>query len=466
MNNRVSKIGKIIVMVCLVGFYSCGKEETLTVSTQEIELGKFGLNDQDTQAKFVISSSASWTLKCTQWLTTNVTSGGSGDTDVTISVAETSEERTGYITVENKDVSVVVTVIQRATELVASTLTVTPMSVEVEFDGKTSSGIQPTVKFTTNRAWTITDFPDWVAVSSEAGNAGTEITVTLTVSKLEQADGRIGSFKINAGTLSKTVAITQLAEDQNLDVSSTSIKVRSSGMALDGSQPTFIISTNKNWTITNLPNWITATPGKGNAGMDNLVTLTISSNTQMERTATFNVNAGYLTEYITVDQRATPALVGYRVTLGGGTNLSINETDNYWDIVTGEKTDESDWPTFFFTLNELFPTNVSDCILEFEYQVSGNFEALVWGDVGFRQFFYIGGVNDVNYMLWAIIVKSDKVDTDNEGLWRKFSEHMTTTVTEYGWGQAENAKDASFYLWGAGEVRFLIRNLKYIIATD
>jgi len=153
------------MLLCIVAFYSCEQEEkiTLTVSAEEIILGPFGLDDTDDAAVFEVNASGSWKLKHYSWLTPSVTSGESGTTLVSFTASSTKSERIGYITVvsdQNIKESVYITVIQVTEEMVASTLTVAPKSIIVDFEGKASAGSSPTITFSTNRDWTIEDLPD------------------------------------------------------------------------------------------------------------------------------------------------------------------------------------------------------------------------------------------------------------------------------------------------------------------
>ena len=210
MNSRISKI---IVIMCLAAVFSCKEEtkkETLTVSTQEILLGDTGLDNTDAAAVFEVTSSANWKLRHYTWLTPSVTSGESGTTRVSVTATATNAERIGYITVvsdDSRDVSVYITIRQVPEELVPSTLTVTPSSIHVDFEGKTSAGTSSTITISANKDWTITDLPDWITATPESGNAGTDIAIALTISSI--AGERTGSFMINAGYLSERVSIYQ-----------------------------------------------------------------------------------------------------------------------------------------------------------------------------------------------------------------------------------------------------------------
>lgn len=458
------KISQIIVMICLLAIYSCGKEEapkpTLTVSTQEIVLGNTGLDDTDKPAVFEINSSSGWMLKSTSWLTTDISSGKSGISQITVTASETTEERVGYITIESdqsEDVRAIITVKQLDIDLVASTLTVLPTSISVEFDGKTSEGNQPNVKISTNKKWTITDLPEWITATPVSGNAGEDIIIDLMVNKNEQQSEREGSFTINAGTLSKSITITQSAELHQLTVSPTSILVDYDGKTVDsGISPTITISTNKDWTITDLPKWVTATPLSGNAGTDIIITLTVNSNEQSERTGVFKINSGYLTEEITIHQlkfKDYPVVMGG--TIFGLYSVEITEHDNYWDIVTSVGTVDN--PLFSLSLYESFPNNaVKSCVLEFEYQVSHDLPNFRW--------FFLKEVFSATYFYDLPLVKTDDVDPDNENLWTKYSHTLPIDmINDWGWGLNKSTDEMGIYFINNIACRLLIRNMTFKI---
>lgn len=55
--------------------------------------------------------------------------------------------------------------------------------------------------------WTAGELPDWIAITPEEGEDGEQITVSVTENKSE--DDRTGSFKLNCGTASETISVTQ-----------------------------------------------------------------------------------------------------------------------------------------------------------------------------------------------------------------------------------------------------------------
>ncbi len=452
------KINIIIAMICLAALWSCEKDEkpmpTLTVSTEEIALGNTGMDKTDAPGTFVVTSSASWTLKSTSWLKPNVTSGESGTTKVTLNTPENTEKRVGYITVisdQNSTVRTFVTVTQFDIDLVSSTLTVSPTSTTVDFEGKTSNGNQPSVKISTNKKWTITGLPEWITANPASGTAGKDIPVTLTVNHNDQAK-RDGSFAINAGTLSETVCVTQLGELQELTVVPTTIDVNYDGKTLEkGTPPTFTISTNKNWTITNLPDWIKAVPASGNAGTNITITLNVNNNEDAKRTANFKINAGYLSETFTINQSGIDY---YPLIIGQGNiqplnNILITKHDNYWEIVSNGPA-----PTFPISMAKSFPHSMS-CSFEFEYQLSDDLPNL-W-------LFFWKSEYLVGHQLAGIpLTKTSSVDPDNQALWTKFSLNTWWFTTEFGWG-VEDYTQLGIWFREDTPRKLLIRNIRFTV---
>jgi len=299
MNNKISIIGKIIVMMCFVTFSSCKDDETttLTVSKDLFEIDKAGVTENGSAIAFKVNSNKDWTLTCSSWLTPTKTSGGAGETDVTVSAAAADAARDGNITVKAGDQTVVITVRQMI-EIVASTLEVTPKNLTIAFDGKIDSN-SPKITITTNKSWTVSGLPLWITAASPAsGNAGTSVEITLTVSTNTGADELNDSFTINAGILSETVTVKQLAEDIEFTVSTDEIEVDA-----DGGSPTITITSNRAWSIPTHPSWITPSQTQGEAG-ETTVTLIIDPyESETGRFDDFAIHAGYRSESVIVRQK-------------------------------------------------------------------------------------------------------------------------------------------------------------------
>ena len=455
-----AKINQIIVMICLLAIYSCDKEETpkptLTVSTNEIVLGNTGLDDTDKPAVFEINSSSSWTLTSTSWLTTDISLGESGIFQITITASETTEERVGYITIvsdQSEDIRAIITVKQLDIDLVAPTLTISPSSISVKFDGKTLEGDQPTVKISTNKKWAITYLPEWITAAPASGNAGEDISIDLLINENELESEREDNITISAGTLSESITITQSAESRQLTVSPTYIVVDYEGKVVDtGISPTITITTNKDWSITDLPKWIIATPLSGNAGTDIVVTLTVNNNEQSERTGVFKINSGYLTEEITIHQLK---FKDYSIVMGGSIfglySVEITEHDDYWDIVTSVGTVDN--PLFSLSLYESLPNiTIENCVLEFEYQVSDDLPNFRW--------FFLKEVFSATYFFDCPLEKTDDIDPENESLWTKYSYTLPIDmINDWGWGLNKNTDEMGVYFMNNIACRLLIRNV-------
>ena len=198
----------IIITLSLAAFYSCGQNETasIKVSTNEIRIDKGGMTESNETAVFEVTSDKPWILTCTPWLITNVSAGGAGTTEVTVSATGTDEEREGFITVQNNFVNTVIKVKQSDQEMVASTLTILSVP-DVEANGLMSDGSAPIVSFSTNKPWFITGSTRLFTATPNSGKAGT-FNVNLTVSDNFYVQRELDLI-INAGSISNGLILTQ-----------------------------------------------------------------------------------------------------------------------------------------------------------------------------------------------------------------------------------------------------------------
>jgi len=457
MNIRIScKI--IVVMMCLVAFNSCGEKEkedpapTLSVSISEISLSSTGFGADGNPAEFTVSSSDGWTITCDSWLTPSVTSGQSGNSQVSVTATETAGERIGYITVQSDKSSELrcsIKVTQSA-DPEPPELTVSPMSIDVKHDGNTIAGNKPTITVTTNKNWTITDLPAWVTATPSSGNAGTAtvttVTLTAQVNDGEGATQRTGSFSVNAGGLTREVSITQLADDGTyLNVSTTTIGVKFDGTSAVGAgAPVITISASDDWTIKGLPTWITASATSGNAGDGTSVTLTVTSigDSYIPRNATFTVEAGIWSIPVSVEQAVNGDLyevfrfvdVGInpqtdeRIQLN---NLTVTNHGNYWDIIY----DTDEWPGFSGRVDGNCRGASASVLFIFEYQVVSGYN---YTDFSGNNVNLVPMQDDMyNFHNITQLVKLEGGDTpnnpNNEELWLPFSYEFKPAIA-MGWG--------------------------------
>jgi hypothetical protein len=213
----------------------------------------------------------------------------------------------------------------------APTLTLSPTTLTLG----TASGSSGTVTVTTNVSkWTASNIPSWVSVSPTSGVSGAKATVKTT-SANTAASKRTGTITFTAGTLSKTVSVSQ----DGATVSASPAYVSWANTAGDTS---VTITTNQpTWTATRGSNatWITMSPTSGSTGAK--LKLTAGANTGTSaRTGTITVKAGAATTTITVTQAGkvpptltvTPSSVTLGALSGTAAVVSVSTNQASWSI--------------------------------------------------------------------------------------------------------------------------------------
>lgn len=211
------KTKHIIVYLCLfaaASFISCSEDEgaptRLNVSTDEIFLDVDGLNIDGQKATFTIDASFAWKAVCATWIDISAVTGTYGETEITISVGNTSEDRSGYITITAADQRRVITVHQSNKEASPSILTVSEPSFTVEYDGKLQNGNDPSFTLSSNKKWSISGLPMWISANPSSGDAGDNIVVTLDVKPYYYLTDRIATLSVSAGSRQESIEVSQL----------------------------------------------------------------------------------------------------------------------------------------------------------------------------------------------------------------------------------------------------------------
>lgn len=339
----------ISMMLCVAAFHSCGNDDprpepvNLTVSPAEIQIRSDGLTASGASATFSVTTNAeSWTASvgasASSWLTINPTSGKAGVTEVTITAGSTGQAREGGITVTAGDKEEEITVKQLAPEVIPATLNVEPEEITVDAEGLLD-GNSPTIVISTNKYWIFVGVPDWIEPDILNGPAGENITVTLAIDD-NFGEERSATFQIAAADIEKDITVTQSASDATITVEPEDITVDFEGLLGNGNtnSPSIVISTNKSWTVEDLPGWITANPSSGAAGEYMTVTLAVSENeTAEERSATFRVRAGNTGKPVTLTQSGSPyalnvaGYVSWMIPMSGVANGTANtDVGQFW----------------------------------------------------------------------------------------------------------------------------------------
>ena len=195
-------------------------------------------------------------------------------------------------------------------------LTVNTASMEFGTASETKS-----LTFNTNKNWTITldqNASTFIEVSPKSGEASKEaISVNVKCYENTQYQSRTGNITISAGGLTKTIKVTQAAAIKtiSLEVSTTSLSV--SGQ---GGTASFTVTCNDNWTITDIPDYVTLSQTSGTESAS-AVTVNVTAKQNFvygNRNKSFTVKAGDQVKYISVSQNGpTSYSIGSQVAKAG-----------------------------------------------------------------------------------------------------------------------------------------------------
>ena len=229
------------------------------------------------------------------WLQISQVSGNSGVYTVTVTASSTSEltARTTSLTVTAHapaggiwtDKTQTVSIRQRG----LGELVVTPTVLNF-----VASGGSATIEITTYIGnWTITG-SDWLSFSQTTGGTG-QTTVTVTAPNYSGDRRRIGSISITDGESTVNVNVNQWGI--------FSVVPNSFTFPESGGVESFTVTSSRDWSITNIPAWITMSQVSGYNGTYT-VTMTADTNTGAVRTGSFTVSDGYSTVNCSISQAA------------------------------------------------------------------------------------------------------------------------------------------------------------------
>ncbi|MBX2927118.1 MAG: hypothetical protein KF852_04725 [Saprospiraceae bacterium] len=143
--------------------------------------------------------------------------------------------------------------------------------------------------------WIITNIPAWMTVSPTSGSGNSPVNIQYQANT--SPTPRTATLIVSGCSLSQNVTITQAGATNTLSVSPATLNV---GANADSTN--FSITSNcSNWTITNIPAWMTVSPisGSGNITVD----IQYQQNTSTaSRTATLIVSGCSLSQNVIVNQ--------------------------------------------------------------------------------------------------------------------------------------------------------------------
>ena len=244
----------------------------------------------------------------------------------------------------------------KITEINVKTLTFKEAEPELTTNNSSlnfaAAGGSSSFSFNTNKNWTITSDQSWLTLDQTSGEPSKDvISVNAICAENKDYTSRTANITISAGGLTKTINVTQEAAKKtiSLTVSTSNISV-----AGQGGTASFTVTCNDNWTITDIPDWLTfsQTSGTENASAVT-VSVTIKQNFFFNsRNKSVAIKAGDVVRYIAFSQAEVKSYtVGDAVAKAGDMQdgqayIIKNNSDNtkYWSISSSKLQYEA-WPS-------------------------------------------------------------------------------------------------------------------------
>ena len=210
-----------------------------------------------------------------------------------------------------------------------------------------------TFTFNTNKDWTATVSSNqaWCTIDKKSGVAGDNTIAVTCSAHSDYKNSRSADITISAGGLTHVIKVTQDAAKKvvSLSVSTTSLSV--SGQ---GGTTSFTVTCNDNWTITDIPDWLTLSKTSGTESAS-AVTVNVTAKQNFlynSRNKSIIIKAGDQLKYINFTQPAVQSYtigdaVGKASDMQDGQAYIIkNNSDKtkYWSISSGKLQYEA-WPS-------------------------------------------------------------------------------------------------------------------------
>ena len=275
-----------VVRSAVITFTVAGKSQTLTITQQgksfepALSIDKTSANVQAASGTFTlnVTSNGDWsTSGVPAWVTLSPQQG-KGDHMVFVNYLANDrfESRSAVITFTYGTLTQTLTITQQATE---PTLSIDKSSANVE---ATSGSF--TLNVSSNCDWSTSDIPAWVTLSPAQGKGDKAVTATYQANS--STESRSTTIAFLANNIRKTLTITQAGAVGKIELSRYTMSA-----AASSAQAQLSVTSNTNWEVTNVPNWLTVSPGNGT--QNGTVTIAWQENPNAtERSATLRFTAG------------------------------------------------------------------------------------------------------------------------------------------------------------------------------
>jgi len=166
-----------------------------------------------------------------------------------------------------------------------------------------AAGADEKVSFVATRDWKVTNIPEWIQVSPSEGTPSlSKQEVTITVQPT--LDAHTATIKIEIEGLSASVDIKQAGIEPKISISPAGPVEFSA----EGGIKVINVLASREWTLSGLPEWITANRDKGVGAtlIEDIINLTIAANEGDARTATITFTCVDQKAELTISQEAAP----------------------------------------------------------------------------------------------------------------------------------------------------------------
>lgn len=235
--------------------YQSGSVASLSISPQVIDASNLQLTYVVT-----VSSNLNWNaIETSNWVSLDKISG-SGSQTITLSVsANTSTtSRQTLITISGSSISQIITLNQAAGE---SILEISSSQLTIDQFGGNNQ-----LTITGNVFWSIPNqSSNWISLSTNAG-MGLSL-VSIIVEENSSAIPRNASISIVGGSQSETFEISQIGAEEVLNTVNTL-----PDFGWESNSEILEITSNTNWTILGIPDWLTIDPKTGQNSENVIIT--------------------------------------------------------------------------------------------------------------------------------------------------------------------------------------------------